>query len=568
MGQNAPLSQQNNPWGKPGLAQTPTGSGQSPFALPGVDPRMAQTILSQLSNPNAGDSMTRTQPAQNLPGAGPGGPATPPPTFTEMMEEVIPLDPRDIAAGGATGIGAALGLSKLQERGTFARVADKLDKLPVLDKISHFIENKITPRLRGKGWFDELSPKFTPGLGKDEAVKAALEKLQARHIDATMERIAKRAEQGGIWKKLHAELTSGASKTNFQQFLDKADQKLEALASKSGKDKAEKLALIELRRARRLVNSQMKHHLPHIEPHYKMLFDLGKKGTGPLGKAFTSTMNIITRIMGGETMMTGLGMSAKPTSSLFGKLALPFINGWMIIGLSYKQARKAQEGEKTKTFFHSMLGFGIANFVGWELGRRWLRSMGLQNKIFGKFSGGSPLFFLRWIPKLGPWLTKLTLGGFATEMIAALVIGGLFQKAGEWVSHKIFGTPSEASLNPDKFKKAPPLPSGDHLRDGKVFNQFAKGAAMQSAMPSQANAAMPSQANATIPPLPSSLSPDQIAYNPIASSPQSPDNAPVADPEPIGDMNAFLPPEYRTGGTDLNVDPYSEKGMLDPFKSH
>jgi hypothetical protein len=537
--------------------QTPTSSAQSPFGLPGADPRMLNTILSQLSNPNAGDAMTRTQPAQNLPGAGTGEPGTPPPTFREMMEEVIPLDPRDIAAGGATGVGAALALSKLQERGSIARVADKLDKLPVLKHVSRFAD-KIASRLRGKAWFDELSPKFTPGLGKEEAVKAALEKLQARHIDKALGRIAKQAEQGGILAEIQKELSHGSAKTNFQEFLNKADQRLNVLLEKTGKTKAEKLAINELYRARRLVNSQMKHHLTHLEPHYKTLYDLGKKGTGPLGRAFTSTMNAITRIMGGDTMLASIGLGGKTA----GKLVPAFLNGWMVIGLSYKQARKAQDGEKTKTFFHNLLGFGIANFVGWELGRRWLRSMNFGNvvKFLGMKPGGSPLFFLRWIPKFGPWVTKLTLGGLATELVAMFVIGGLFQKAGEWISHKIFGTPSEASLNPDKIKKAQPLPSGDHLRDRKVFNQFAQSAGMPSAMPGRPAAARPSSV--------SGLNPDEIAFNPSASSASWANSAPQGGPEPAVDMNAFLPTEYKTDGHGLNVDPYSEKGMFDPFKAH
>jgi hypothetical protein len=200
----------------------------------------------------------------------------------------------------------------------------------------------------------------------------------------------------------------------------------------------------------------LKERLSGLHTNYAMQYaeqanlasSLKKQGVGPVGRFFANTMNYLKRIFNGETMQMG----AKKASQGFslGSVLMPAFAGALIFGQSIDKAQKAKEGEKVKTFFHDFLGLGIANFIGWELGRKALNSCKFASRLLGsKATSTLPMIFGRAIPLIG----GITLGGFVTEIIAMFVIGSVFQKAGELISHKIFGKPSEESIEGKAQKK-------------------------------------------------------------------------------------------------------------------
>lgn len=180
-------------------------------------------------------------------------------------------------------------------------------------------------------------------------------------------------------------------------------------------------------------------------------------GVGPVGRIYAGMMNYMRRMFGGDTLTTGFakgGHAAGETKSLMGKLFGPFLSGGLVIGFALGEAKKAEgPGEKVKAFFHNLLGTGIGMLMGMEIGRKLINGSGI---------------ILRLMPKLGqrilftlPLLGKVTWGGFITEMLAMFVLSVPFQRAGEWISNRIFGKPKhirEEELKRQGIYPAKPLP--------------------------------------------------------------------------------------------------------------
>jgi len=287
----------------------------------------------------------------------------------------------------------------------------------------------------------------------------------------------------------------------------------------------------------------------------------------------------LQRIFNGDT----LSMGSKPivNQKLFGaagdfikgmfnaKVLGPMTAGAFIIGMSAQKAKNAQEGEKTKTFFHDFFGTGIANFVGWELGRKWLNSSGLVYKALGRFGTKRPLYnpigsrlpivgercgkgVEKWLSS-NPWVAKAigsdhlvtqiisgvsgkwlggffagaTLGGIATEMIAMLAFGSAFQFVGEKIAHVIFGKPSQDSID-GKGQQQPQAMNPQMMQQaGMAYNPAMEAARFngQSPLPGQAFAPQftPGVQTRTMPSF--SLSPSQIIDNPASKNMQSLENS-------------------------------------------
>ena len=236
------------------------------------------------------------------------------------------------------------------------------------------------------------------------------------------------------------------------------------------------------------------------------------KSVGPIGRAFLSTGQTLHRVFSGETSMDMLGKHGKKAAATaegtvtegtaakavegtgesaakggLTKLLGPALTGGLIIGQSLTEAHKAPKGDKIKSFFDNFMGVGMGSFLGWEVSRKFLFPTNILPKLFP--------FLLKNV-KLLPFLPEFGLARAATELLSIFVLSIPFQKAGEAISHAIFGTPKkkEAEKLQKQQKKhggqpgqAPQIPGGGaqvvpSLVDSRgVFSQFKRpGGAAQA----------------------------------------------------------------------------------------
>lgn len=278
---------------------------------------------------------------------------------------------------------------------------------------------------------------------------------------------------------------------NFDLSMNQAKAQLHYLEQleKNGKKLAPEEAKIlqRLRGAKERISGLKGHYKPSYEAQAKLTANLVSRDVGPIGRTIALAGQYLQRIFNGDTMSMGGSGKRWFNASMLG----PVFAGALIWGQSINKASKAQDGEKVKTFFHDFFGTGIANFIGWELGRKWLNSTGLTHKVLGRFNTkrpfdnvigrnmpifgerfgklvGDPIvktFGANWFTKgvrgflgtgLGGMMARLSLGGLATELVAMFVFGSAFQWVGEKFSHLIFGKPSQDSI--DGKGKKPQVP--------------------------------------------------------------------------------------------------------------
>lgn len=263
-------------------------------------------------------------------------------------------------------------------------------------------------------------------------------------------------------------------------------EKLEEGGTKLSKE--QKQILERLKGAKERMNGLKGHFKPSYEAQARLTAQMAKNEVGPLGRTVALAGQYLQRIFNGDTMSMGNRGKGFLSSAMMG----PLLAGALIFGQSIKKARDSEDDQKVKIFFHDFFGSGIANFIGWEFGRKWLNSTGIAHKALGKFGTKRPFdnAMGRWMPVFGEkfgktvgnpivktfgqnWFTKgvrtvlgtglgglmsrLTLGGLATELAAMFVFGSAFQWVGEKVSHGIFGRPSKDAID-GKKPNQPGLP--------------------------------------------------------------------------------------------------------------
>jgi hypothetical protein len=121
------------------------------------------------------------------------------------------------------------------------------------------------------------------------------------------------------------------------------------------------------------------------------------------------------------------------------------------------EARNAEPGDKVAAFFYNLLGFGLGNFVGWEIGKQILNRTEIIMKLLPNIGAKHLLGPLKFLPLLG----RITIGGFITEIIAMFILSKPFEMAGEWIANLIFGKPKKVHEEEAKAKgitMAKPLP--------------------------------------------------------------------------------------------------------------
>lgn len=336
----------------------------------------------------------------------------------DFSSAIMPAGPEGMLIGGAAGIGVGTALNKVfasPEGGAsmVVRTARWLDKLPVISHISNFIENNVTNRLRSGSnrWGQQLVTHMEPALVE----KMHLEKL----VNVRMSKLP---------ADVFNQLLSAGSVRKMEEILPEL--------IKNTPTRATKQVLNEVLRSSRSLENGFFNLYREQHALYKAL---GPE-VGPIGRFFANSANYLKRIMGGHTMNMGAKKTgeaaAKEGGSLFGKLFGPFLAGGIIFGMALGEAKKADEGDKVKSFFHNLFGTGLGQFIGWEVGKRFMRP--LMNTIAPSFSGKLLLGRLaRFVPLLG----RVTWGGFIAEMTAMFILSIPFQKAGEWLANTIFGKP-------------------------------------------------------------------------------------------------------------------------------
>lgn len=460
-GQAVPQAQNLYPQAGGGL---PAANGQPgimpgqdlPPGMQGMDPALlAQMQQAMAANPDDGDGF-----------------------------DILP-GPKEAAIGAAGGIGVAVALNKLEQGRWIDKAAQKLDRFPGASWLNQRIDDQLAKwanngQLSGTlqemyhtHTFDEvrkISPNLT-GQARTEAIEKAIQasvgQMQERQISTTLNNFQK--YNTAVTQNLK---TKFAPHKTFAGLLEGIETEISKYTTRS------QTAPKELLNLKERISGLNNNYLPVYKEQVALSARLQAKNIGPVGRMFANGVNYLKRIFNGETMRMG-GQKAADTaaknpsllSRLWGKatqLALPGMAGALIIGQSLNKAKKAKEGEKTQTFFHDFIGMGIGNFVGWEFGRKLLNSTQIISKLLGKRSMSTlPRVFGRVIPIIG----GITLGGFVTEMLAMFVIGAVFQKAGELISHKIFGKPSEESIEGKAKKKDPQNPQQTAQTSQKAMQQ-------------------------------------------------------------------------------------------------
>lgn len=347
-------------------------------------------------------------------------------------------------------------------------------------------------------------------------------------------------------------LAAHTQQGRFQNVMNATQAKLEVLEELGSKATKEQQQLYQtLRGLKERISGLNSFYKPSYEAQAKLAANLARDGVGPIGRTIALGGQYLQRIFNGETLSMGSkkahrGFMGFMNMSLLGPLAA----GALIFGMSFKKANHAKEGEKTKTFFHDFFGSGIANFIGWELGKKWLNSTGLFHKVLGRFATKRPFDATRigrWMPffgenfgkmvqkacgggnmaakvmgtvfgkGLGGFFSRMTLGGLATELTAMFVFGSGIQWVGEKIAHVIFGKPSKESIEgPSARNTTPQGPQAQMAANLMPGSPMAPGMplagnpATGSAMPGMAQPSIQAQQRA----MPKfSISPEQISQN-------------------------------------------------------
>ncbi len=522
----------------------PASAGMDPRMMApgaGTDPKQLQAVLNALQNPDAGDQVQIKNPFEDNP--------------------FFPK-PQHMAYGAGAGIGIAAVLEKLfQSKGAgreydlILRAAKRFDSLPGIRHASQFMEDKIVNKIlarsnglsRKQRWYyQHLMNRLPPQAAERYVVKDIVNTLRG-HVDddllkkLTNERLLKGAEPA----KAVLQTLEGGEKFLIGKNLAKLPKNIPAEALKElqaattfkeahrvisrhglKKEAAEFLKAVDKTTAKRLfgLRSRLKGEISlHFEP-YKMQHGLSKtlrqKNVGPIGRAIVTVSNTVRRIFSGSTLMMGRKV-AEPAAEKSFLRSIPIIGpammGALIVGQSFTQASKAEKGEKLSSFMHDFIGFGIGNFVGWEIGRQILKKSQVFTRLFTKLGLGKlATKTLFRVPVLG---FGVTITGFLVEMTAIFGFGGVFQKVGEWFSHKIFGKPTHITkeeLEKKGIQQAMAPQEGQPLRRSSRFSDLDMNLDHKDYRALKAQQQAPTRAE----PLPTpefTVSPEEIMKSPAAA---------------------------------------------------
>lgn len=378
-------------------------------------------------------------------------------------------------------------------------------------KLPDFIEKRIAERSWVQDW--RRSSNFYLGdaavgaaSGVDARVAASMAAMEEHKVLGIVDAYADKAKKLGRLK--NASESVQATKTAYETVEKEVKKLLSEKVVKDGKTfsafeslseyAAKEIETIESaglsasrnnptyqawRAVRDRVGSFQDFYAPTFKTQATLFHKLEKKGVGRIGQTVARGFGYLSEVFGGDVLKAGVIEGGQEGLMGFLKKHGPMMFvGLFSFGSAIHKMRGAKEGEKISTFNHEFWGMGVGNMLGWTMGRSLLNSSNIMGKILGSAQGWRPLKLLGgWLPfigenfgkmvteafgknmlseglgtlmgrGLGGMLGSVTLAGFATEIIAMFVFGTAVQKLFEWGSHKIFGKPSEESLEPEKAK--------------------------------------------------------------------------------------------------------------------
>ncbi|MBY0403293.1 MAG: hypothetical protein K2X66_05295 [Cyanobacteria bacterium] len=428
----------------PNLAQhSQQGSG-----MPSITPEMANRMLQSLAqNPSQIDALPlspeqKAYIKRSL--ANPDADDAYKPH--EFKNPLMPAGPEGFVAGGAAGVGSAYLLGKFFENAKngdpslLVRSARKLDGLPGVRQVSSFLENQVVARFRKGGvWPQELVTHMDPAL----VVKNHLDPLKQITIKELETKLLPHMKPAAF-ETIKKTILKANTPQELETLMPKILKAIPRIAPKASYG-ANKKIINELVKASQGLESSF---FSLYREQHKLFKALGPE-VGPIGRMYANSMYYLRQIMGGHTMHMGASATAEVAATeskgllsriggFFGKNVFPhfgsFLTGGIIFGMALGEAKEAEKGDKTKAFFHNLLGVGLGQFIGWSVGKRLMRP--LLNHI-------APAFFkkaaLGRLANILPSFLRFTRGGLVAELAAMFIISIPFQRAGEWIATKVFG---------------------------------------------------------------------------------------------------------------------------------
>lgn len=386
----------------------------------------------------------------------------------------------------ALGTAAGLILSPLvnhanKDNGTVERFARFVDtKTPGIHHLGQAFDRLLKKpgnQLKKYDWLKNLmmtEALASKGASKDQQARKATQAVKAMEnyqLRITLGQLkgyfTDRSTRGQRLKKLYEKLFHTGNNPSdihllkpetyrnkdFSAILDNLDQKIKQLSRKKVKTKDEKFILTRLTSAQARIGVLNNQYKPAFSELARMTARLSAQGVGPIGRMIKSFGYTLKQNFSGATLKPTI--SNDKTSQIAEKAFHPkniwqklthlrgktmlfvgpaFFGFGIVLASAIHQYNQAKPKEKTAAFSHDLLGIGIANLAGWEIGRRFLNTVGFS-RIFGRKASRIIVPKLNW-----------TVAGIATELTAMLLIASKFQAGGEKLSHSIFGKPSPESL--------------------------------------------------------------------------------------------------------------------------
>lgn len=362
---------------------------------------------------------------------------------SEKKPKSMPL--AETAAYGVLGAAAGIGAGRVIETadapdGFFNKALQKIYGLPGVSRFSDALNSKAElNNSKVPAWLKELS------LSTAVVPKGASPEVQQKAINdaiRVMERNQLKDLMPGFQKTLsQPQLQQGMSKLSGIDLLDKAawekhsfdalntdlNAKIEQLGKATNPaEKKLKSHLIGLRASLAGSHADTSRHL------IRQTAKLSSEGVGPVGRFFRSFGTYFNRMINADSL-TGAPIGSGSALNKGVKMLGPGLMGAFTLVPAIQGAKEAKEGEKTSAFFRNFIGFGVANALGFEFGKRVIRASGMPNKLLGRYAHKVVVPFFR-----------ITAGRFAAGLGAMFLIAPVFQKAGEKLSDSIFGKPGTA----------------------------------------------------------------------------------------------------------------------------
>jgi hypothetical protein len=413
-----------------------------------IDPRMLAAARQGLYNPD--DRFNR--------GNQQFGEQTPPQNDTSEEDPAKKASAGEIAAyagaGAVSGVamGKALGTMD-KEAGFFDKLAKGFGKIPGISHLDEKLDSNLARNVeKYPNWLKELihADAVVAKGTSPEAQAAATEKhmaaVRGRRIQTLPTSLGKHQE---VLEKLGgADLLD----TDALKKLDAEGLSKDLEAKTTQLDDLVKAGTLTDKEAKGVKKALINSHLPVLMGQLddsagklaRQTARLSSNGVGPMGRAFRTSGTYLSRSVSADaanSLALSDGSIKQKAASFTSKAFGPALMGIFTVVPAALEAKKAEKGDKTRSFFHNFIGTGISTAIGFEVGKRFIHATGLPAKLPGANRVIIPL-------------VRITAGRFVAGLGAMFIFGTAFQKIGEKISNAIFGKPKSAQK-----QKLPAMPT-------------------------------------------------------------------------------------------------------------